>query len=65
MEEINYLRGSSLVQYITSLFEAFKSARKPWEEMWIELWHNFLGEYQESTVWRKKRRAKAAGAGLS
>jgi len=58
MEEINDLRGSSLVQYITSLFEAFKSARKPWEEMWIELWHNFLGEYQESTVWRKKTEGK-------
>ncbi len=46
-------QGSGLVRYITGLFEAFKTARKPWEDLWEELWLNFIGEYQTGTVWRK------------
>lgn len=40
-------------QYVIGLFNAFKESRRPWEELWEELWFNYLGQYQESTKWKK------------
>jgi hypothetical protein len=38
--------GLGIVSYIKDLFEAFKTSRLPFEELWEECWYNFLGEYQ-------------------
>jgi len=51
MEADKYLGLSS---YVKNLFEAFKRTRQPWEDLWQELWMNFLGEYNPNTAWRKK-----------
>ena len=50
-------REESLTQlssYVMDIFEAFKAARRPWEEIWEECWLNYLGQYQQSLVWRKE-----------
>jgi hypothetical protein len=44
----------SLGSYVKGIFEAFKTARQPYELIWEELWYNFLGQYQAETVWRRK-----------
>ena len=43
-----------LASYVLDIFEAFKSARLPFEYLWEECWWNFLGQYQSETVWRRK-----------
>ena len=45
---------SNLSRYIQDIWTGFKASRQPWEILWEELWRNFLGEYQSSTVWRKE-----------
>ena len=47
-------RGSGLSQYVKDIFEEFRQARIPYEELWKECWYNFLGQYQPELVWRKK-----------
>jgi hypothetical protein len=49
-----YGAGSNLVNYVKGIWEAFKSGRKPWEDIWEECWFNFLGQYQTGTVWKKE-----------
>lgn len=44
----------ALSSYIKGIFEAFKSARQPWEDIWEECWYNFLGEYHTERVWRRE-----------
>lgn len=44
----------SLVSYIKGIFEAFKTARQPYEAIWTECWNNFLGQYQAETTWKKE-----------
>lgn len=48
------LESSTLSDYIKTIFESFKTARRPFEEIWEECWYNFLGQYQANTVWRKE-----------
>jgi len=49
----DYGTGSDLSNYILGIFEAFISARLPWEQLWEECWYNYLGQYSPATVWRK------------
>lgn len=42
----------ALSQYVQGLFSEFKSARQPFEEMWIECWWNYLGQYNADLNWR-------------
>lgn len=44
----------ALTNYIIGIFEAFKSARQPWEDIWEECWYNFLGEYHAERNWRSE-----------
>lgn len=45
---------TELAGYVKKIFESFKSARLPYEEIWIECWHNFLGQYQPNLNWKRK-----------
>lgn len=52
-EELDYgTETGELVSYIRDIFEAFKTSRLPWEELWEECWYNFLGQYQANTRWK-------------
>ena len=44
--------SASLFQYVNSIFTDFKTARKPFEDIWIECWLNFLGQYQAKNKWK-------------
>jgi hypothetical protein len=44
----------ALSSYITTIFEDYKNARLPYEEIWEEIWYNFLGQYNEKTTTRFK-----------
>lgn len=50
---------SSLSAYVQDLFEAFKTSRKPFEDVWIECWTNYLGQYQQNTAWKKETEGTA------
>jgi hypothetical protein len=41
-----------LSQYVMNLFSEFKTSRQPFEDMWIECWWNYLGQYQKDLNWR-------------
>ena len=45
---------SALSSYVLDIFEAFKTARLPWEEIWEECWYNFIGQYQPKLNWKPK-----------
>lgn len=46
--------AGALSSYVQAIFESFKVARLPFEETWEECWYNFIGQYQESKVWKRK-----------
>jgi hypothetical protein len=50
----NIAAGCPLSSYINSLFEEFKSSKKPFEDIAEECWYNFLGQYQSNLNWRTK-----------
>jgi len=45
---------SELSNYVRDIFNAFKTARRPFEETWEECWYNYLGQYQPANVWKRK-----------
>lgn len=45
---------SSLSTYVKDIFESFKTSRLPFEEIWTECWYNFIGQYQQDLVWKRK-----------
>jgi hypothetical protein len=49
----------ALSRYICDIFESFKKARLPWEEIWEECWYNYLGQYQPHLNWKKKTEGTA------
>jgi len=53
-EENPQAGNGALSTWITDIFTSFKSAREPFEEMWIECWYNYLAKYQQDTAWRKQ-----------
>lgn len=56
-EQIPYgqeYEASALCRYIDDIFQNFKSARAPWDDVAEECWRNYMGEYQSSTIWNKK-----------
>jgi intein/homing endonuclease len=44
----------ALSSYISTIFEDYKNARKPFEDIWEEIWYNFLGQYNPKTTTRHK-----------
>lgn len=50
--------AQELSQYVQRIFESFKDARAPFEEVWRECWYNFLGQYQPDKVWKRKTEGK-------
>ncbi len=46
--------NGNLSNWVLGIFESFKTARQPFEEMWIECWYNYLAKYQQETAWRKQ-----------
>ena len=52
-ERFNLGAGGELSSYVRSIFDAFKIARRPWEDIWEESWLNFMGQYQENLKWKK------------
>lgn len=42
----------NLSTWVQDIFSTLKTARRPYEEMWIECWYNYLAKYQQSTAWR-------------
>jgi len=50
----NISAGCPLSSYINTIFEEFKSSKKPFEDIAEECWYNFLGQYQSNLNWRTK-----------
>ena len=42
----NISAGCPLSSFINTIFEEFKSSKKPFEDIAEECWYNFLGQYQ-------------------
>lgn len=55
-------QASNLSIYVQNIFQSFKTARKPWEEIWEECWYNYLGQYQADLNWRRKTEGKAGNS---
>jgi len=47
-------KGADLSQYVTDIFQEFKTGRQPYEDKAEEWWNNFLSQYQDSKTWRNK-----------
>ncbi len=62
LEERQKLRAevgqTALSAYVTDIFQSFKTARIPFEEIWEECWYNYLGQYQPHLVWKRKTEGK-------
>lgn len=43
----------ALSSYVKDIFETFKSARRTFEDTWMECHYNYLGQYQENIKWKE------------
>lgn len=50
---------AELARYIKEIFEDFKQARRPYEQIWEECWLNYLGQYQPNLNWKHKTEGKS------
>ena len=52
-------QSSGISTHVQGLFQGFRTARRPFEDMWIECWTNYMGQYQQSTAWKKETEGTA------